>query len=282
MNARPVLLALLMSAASAHAAAPSAGTVPSADGIAISYTVQGRGSPALVFVHCWACDRSFWSGQLPHFARTHQVVALDLGGHGRSGSGRADWTMGAFAEDVAAVVRKLDLKKVVLIGHSMGGPVIVEAARRMPGRVVGLVPVDTLQDVEDQMKQETIDAAMAEFKADFKGATERFERQWMFVPATPPALIEDIVRQAAAFDPAVGVSAIRNAWSYDARDALRQIHVPIVAVNADKWPTNLEGARRYAPQYDAVILKGWGHFLMREDPAAFNRALEEALRRIAK
>ena len=281
-NAPTILLALLMTAAGADAAAPSAGTVPSADGVAISYTVQGKGSPALVFVHCWACDRSFWNGQLPQFARTHKVVALDLGGHGRSGGGRADWTMGAFAEDVAAVVRKLDLKKVVLIGHSMGGPVIVEAARRIPERVVGLVPVDTLLDVEDQMKPEAIDAAMAPFKADFKGATDRFARQYMFVPATPPALVDDIVRQASSFDPAVGVSAIRNTWSYDARDALRQIRVPIVAVNADKWPTNLEGARRYAPQYDAVIVKGWGHYLMREDPAAFNRALEEALRRILK
>lgn len=274
-----ILLALLMIP---PAAAHAAGAVRSADGVAIAYTAEGRGSPALVFVHCWACDHTFWSGQVPHFARTHQVVTLDLGGHGRSGGGRADWTMGAFAEDVVAVVRKLDLKKVVLIGHSMGGPVIVEAARRMPDRVVGLVPVDTLLDVEDQMTREQIDDALADFKADFKGASGRFIRQWMFVPASAPALIDDIVGQAASIDPAIGVSAIRNAWSYDARDALRRIRVPIVAVNADKFTTNLEGARRYAPQYDAVIVKGWGHYLMREDPAGFNRALEEALRRIAK
>jgi pimeloyl-ACP methyl ester carboxylesterase len=102
------------------------------------------------------------------------------------------------------------------------------------------------------------------------------------VPASKPALVDAIVRQAQSFDPAVGLSAIRNTWAYDARDALRQVRVPIVAVNADKFPTDLAAARRYAPQYDAVIVKGWGHYLMREDPAAFNRALEEALRRISK
>jgi pimeloyl-ACP methyl ester carboxylesterase len=262
--------------------AHAAGAVRSADGVPIAYTVQGRGTPALVFVHCWACDHSFWDGQVPHFAQTHQVVTLDLGGHGRSGSARKDWTMGAFAEDVAAVVRHLGLEKVVLIGHSMGGPVILEAARRLPDRVVGLVPVDTLLDVEDPMTAQQIDGIVAGFQADFKGSVDRFARGYMFVPASSPALIDDVVRKAQSMDPAIALSAIRNTWAYDAREPLRQTRVPIVAVNADKFPTDLAGARRHAPQYDAVIVKGWGHYLMREDPAGFNRALEEALRRIAR
>jgi pimeloyl-ACP methyl ester carboxylesterase len=278
VRAANVLFVLLMTAPLLHAA----GAVRSSDGIPIAYTVQGKGTPALVFVHCWACDHTFWDAQAPYFARTHQVVTLDLGGHGRSGGGRADWTMAAFAEDVAAVVKHLDLKKVVLIGHSMGGPVIVETARRIPDRLVGLVPVDTLLDVEDRMTDAQVDEALAGFKADFKGATDRFERQWMFVPASKPALIDEIVQKAVSIDPTIGLSALRNTWAYDAREGLQQIHVPIVAVNADKFPTNLAGARKYAPQFDAVIVKDWGHYLMREDPAAFNRALEEALRRIAK
>jgi pimeloyl-ACP methyl ester carboxylesterase len=256
--------------------------VRSTDGIPIAYTVQGKGTPALVFVHCWACDHTFWDAQVPHFARSHQVVTLDLGGHGRSGGGRADWTMAAFAEDVVAVVKHLDLEKVVLVGHSMGGPVIVEAARRMPDRLAGLVPVDTLLDVDDPMTPAQIDQALALFKTDFKGATDGFMRQWMFVPASKPALVDEIVQKAQSIDPAVGLSAIHNTWAYDPREALKQIKVPVVAVNADKFPTNLAGARKYAPQFDAVIVKGWGHYLMREDPAAFNAALEEALRRISR
>jgi pimeloyl-ACP methyl ester carboxylesterase len=278
MRTAAILFVALMTSTPASAA----GAVRSPDGIPIAYTAQGRGTPALLFVHCWACDHTFWDGQVPHFARSRQVVTIDLAGHGRSGGGRTDSTMAAFGEDVAAVVKHLGLQKVVLIGHSMGGPVILEAARRIPDRVVGLVPVDTLLDVDDPMTSEQIDQALTLFKTDFKGATASFVRQWMFVPASRPALIDEIVRKAQSIDPAVGLSAIRNAWAYDAREALKQIRVPIVAVNADKFPTNLAGARKYAPQFDAVIVKGWGHYLMREDPAAFNRALEEALRRIAK
>ena len=112
------------------------GTAISADGLPIYYTVQGEGEPALVFVHGWCCDGGYWSEQLGRFAQRYKVVAVDLGGHGQSGLGRQTWTMEAFGEDVKSVVEKLGLTKAVLVGHSMGGKVIIEAARLMPGRVV--------------------------------------------------------------------------------------------------------------------------------------------------
>ena len=76
---------LLLMLAMAASPAQAAGAVRSADGVPIAYTVQGRGTPALVFVHCWACDHTFWDAQVAHFARTHQVVTLDLGGQARFG-----------------------------------------------------------------------------------------------------------------------------------------------------------------------------------------------------
>jgi len=280
MNTR-MALALCSLMAAPAAAGPPATTTPSADGVPIAYHVQGRGAPVLVFVHCWTCDSSFWDAQVKHEAARHQVVTLDLAGHGRSGAGRQDWTMSAFADDVVAVVKKLGLQKVVLVGHSMGGPVIVEAARKMPERVIGLVPVDTLLDVSQVMPAAQIDAAMAEMQADFKGATGRFARTYMFVPSSPPALIDDVLAKAAAADPKMAVAALRSTWAYDARAGLAAIKVPIVAVNADKFPTNVEANRQAAPQFDAVIVKGVGHYLMREKPAEFNRALDEALARVA-
>jgi len=59
------------------------------------------------------------------------VLAIDLGGHGESGRGRKDGTTASFGEEVVAVVKKLDLKRVVLIGHSMGGDIVAEAIGRM-------------------------------------------------------------------------------------------------------------------------------------------------------
>lgn len=98
---------------------PSAatGTAISADQVAIQYETAGRGEPALVFVHCWTCNRGNWSRQAEYFAKHHQVVRLDLAGHGASGRERKDYAITAFAADVVTVVEKLGLKKVVLIGH---------------------------------------------------------------------------------------------------------------------------------------------------------------------
>ena len=113
------------------------------DGVPLLYDVDGLGSPALVFVHGWSCDRTYWERQFDHFKSEHLVVMLDLAGHGESGLDRTAWSMEAFGKDVASVVEKLDLNKVVLIGHSMGGTVILEAAQILPSRISALVPVDT-------------------------------------------------------------------------------------------------------------------------------------------
>ncbi len=59
------------------------GTVPAADGLALHYRSVGGGSPALVFVHGWSCDDSYWESQRRHFAPNHQVVTIDLAGHGQ-------------------------------------------------------------------------------------------------------------------------------------------------------------------------------------------------------
>ena len=65
----------------------------SADGVSIAYEVRGAGKPALVFVHGWCCERTYWEEQLPQFADKYKIVAIDLAGHGESGLDRKEWTM---------------------------------------------------------------------------------------------------------------------------------------------------------------------------------------------
>ena len=81
---------------------------------------MGSGSPTLLFIHGWNCDRRYWSDQLAYFAEQHQVVAIDLAGHGESGLQRTEWTIGQFGADVASVADQLVLDDVILVGHSMG------------------------------------------------------------------------------------------------------------------------------------------------------------------
>jgi pimeloyl-ACP methyl ester carboxylesterase len=270
------LLALIL----AMSTTVQTGIAKSADGVPIHYETQGQGQPALVFVHGWAIDRRYWDAQVPVFARTRQVVTLDLAGHGQSGRGRKDWSMAAFGQDVRAVVEALSLEKVVLVGHSMSGNVVLEAAKAMPARVVGLIPVDTLLDVDEITSEAEIKGAIAAFRADYKATASGFMRKYMFTATTPPELVEAVVKDATSFPPEIGVPVLEQNWRHDVRPLLKEIHVPIVAVNADKFPTRLDHARQYAPQYDALIVKGVGHYLMREDPAAFNAQLARAVARV--
>ncbi|MFN2512369.1 MAG: alpha/beta fold hydrolase [Pyrinomonadaceae bacterium] len=255
-----------------------ASVVPAADGVPIQYEVKGKGEPALVFIHCWSCDRSLWENQVAAFAKHHRVVTLDLPGHGKSGKGRTNWSIESYGEDVKRVVTKLGLKRVVLIGSSMSGPVALEAARLMPDRVIAIVPVDTLQNVEQKMTAEQVEGMVKQLQSDYKGQMTQFANQYLFAPGTPVAVKERVLSQALSMPLELGLPILKAAYQYDPISTLRTIKAPIRAINSDLFPTNLEGNRKYAPQFDAVIMKGVGHYPMLEDPVRFNELLARILR----
>ncbi len=261
------------------AASGTEGTTPSADGVPIHYVSTGTGDAAVVLVHCWGCNLHYWDGAVRALAPRYHVVALDLAGHGQSGKNRKDWTITAFGEDVRAVVGALGLKRVILVGHSMGGPVILEAANLMPDRVVGLVPVDTLHDVDRDMPDEKKQQMFARMRQDFPGTTTELVHH-LFPKDADPKIVDRVVFDGTHADPTVGIPALESLFAYRAGPALERIKVPIVAINADLVPTNLDVERRHAPQFEAVIMKGVGHWLMLERPDEFNTDLLSVLDRM--
>jgi sigma-B regulation protein RsbQ len=133
---RPVLPILALSLATLASAA-------SVDGVPIHSTVRGTGPKTIVFVHGWTCDESSWSQQVPFFEKNYRVITLDLPGHGKSGSpSNGPLTMDLFARSIEAVRVEAKAGKIVLVGHSMGTPVIRAYARLYPSNVAALVPVD--------------------------------------------------------------------------------------------------------------------------------------------
>ena len=258
-------------------------TAVSDDGTSISYEVYGKGDPALVFIHGWSCDARYWRAQVPYFEKKYKVVTVDLAGHGHSGSGRSRYTMKAFGEDVAAVVKATDARKVILVGHSMGGIVIAEAARLMPDRVLGLIGVDTLQNIEYPLTREELEKMMAPLKQDFQAGCRAFV-QSMMLPSKDPRLSEWIVADMSAARPDTALSAMNEMMAlYISGDAARlfdAVRLPVVCVNADLWPGNPEANRRHMLSHEVITIKGADHFLMMNRPNEFNPALEKAVKKI--
>jgi len=260
------------------------GVVPSVDGTPISYEVYGEGGserPVLVFVHGWSGDARYWRFSAEHFAKNYKVVLLDLAGHGHSGSGRSDYTMKSFGEDVQVVVQAVGAEKTILIGHSMGGSAIAEAARLMPDRVVGLVGVDALENVEFHFSPEQKEQMLTPFRQDFSETCRNLVGT-MVSPDTDPQLREWIIEDMAAAPPAVVLSSLENMLSQyvtgEAAAIFKEIPLPVVAIKGSlAWPTNYEGNLRYMRSFDDIVLEEGDHFFMLNRPEEFNMALEQAL-----
>jgi len=252
------------------------GCAKSFDGVDIYYEFYGKKGPTLAFVHGWMCDRTYWQNQIEYFTKSHCVVTLDLGGHGKSSSGRKNWTMTSFGEDIRAILEKLELQKVILIGHSMGAPVIVEAAQLIPERIMALVPVDFYNDVDDRMTEKEVVEYMEQVRLDFRNWTKTAVRRWVPQNADP-RLVEWIAEDMSSGPTEIGISAMENARRNIDSLALSKVKLPIHIINSDFWLTKLEVAQKYNSDLKLSILPGAGHFLFLEKPNEFNRLLHQVI-----
>lgn len=251
-------------------------TATSADGVTIAYEVYGTGEPAFVLVHGWSCDRRYWYGQVELLARNFMVVTVDLGGHGMSGFGRENWTTASFGDDVAAVVKELDLEHVILLGHSMGGSVTLEAARRIKDRVDMIIWIDTYHRIGVKRTPEEVYESMAAFREDFRNSTRALARS-MFLPTSSRALIDWVTEDMVSAPPAVGVSAMENAILYgrEIPRVLTELNLPLITINAATPPTDMKSMERYGIK--VYLLEGVGHFPMLEAPERFNQLLTNVI-----
>ena len=91
------------------------------DGVKLHYEEAGAGEPAIVLIHGWCCDRTYFAPQAAHFAPTRRCISVDLRGHGQSDKPEQEYSIAGFADDVAWLCAQLGVERPVVAGHSMGG-----------------------------------------------------------------------------------------------------------------------------------------------------------------
>ena len=257
----------------------------SSDGVKISFDMQGEGNPALIFIHGWSNNRSIWDAQVSHFSEKYQVVNIDLPGFGKSGNNRQDWTMASFGNDVSAVINKLDLEQVVLVGFSMGGPVAIETANIVPKRVVGVVLVDIMHNVEMNYPPPNMSYIDSLFMDLVTNPTNEKLLGGGFYKKNPEAAFKRVL--------AMLKDTPKKGWSESLKDliqwenencieSLKKIQAPIISINTDISPTNVVAFKKLVPSFQAKIVPDVGHLIMWDAPEEFNRLLEECIQEFLK
>jgi non-heme chloroperoxidase len=242
-------------------------------GARVHYKSLGKGDLALVFVHGWTCDMNFWRLQAPAFADKTRVIAVDLPGHGQSDKPKVDYTMNFFARAIDAVLRDARVERAVLVGHSMGTPVIRQFYRKYPQKTLALVIVDG--GLRPFGKKEQMEGFMASLRGPNYKETASRMIDGMMGTVRSAELRQQIKGSMLATPQHVAVSAMdgmadESLWAPD------KINVPVLAVMAkSSFPAadNEQFFHSLASNLDYQVWDGVSHFLMMEKPAEFNAAL---------
>jgi pimeloyl-ACP methyl ester carboxylesterase len=243
------------------------------DGAKVHYTDYGAGENALLFVHGWSCDETFWGGQAPALAAKFHVITVDLPGHGQSDKPQIAYTMDLYARALDAVLEDAKIKGAVLIGHSNGTPVIRQFYRKFPAKTRGLVIVEGgLRPFGDK-------AMMEKFVARLKEPNYEETVGKMIDGMTSPiqdAALRAKIKTTMLRTPQYVASAEFDSTLDDALWKPDKIDVPVLMILAKQpaWSAEYEQfVRGIVPDLDYQLWEGVSHFLMMEQPAKFNSAL---------
>ncbi len=239
-----------------------------------------------MFVHGFGCDHADWRYQTEFFFKTNEVVACDLRGHGATPGRPQECSIEHYGGDVAALVNNLELSSSILVGHSMGCRVVLEAARLVPKRVGGVVLIDGSRLASgDADAAES--AARAATKGNYAAFAENLFRQMFFRETRESeAMVARGVRTTGQLGQELWPRMARwDAGSMDA--ALDALRAPLMAIQSTTRNAELRRAPMKpgdaSPWLELLkskgarveIVPGVGHFTQLEAPAAVNRLLAE-------
>jgi 2-keto-3-deoxy-L-rhamnonate aldolase RhmA/pimeloyl-ACP methyl ester carboxylesterase len=253
-------------------------------GVDVALECVGEGSPCLIFVHGLACDQEDWGRQVEALAPRFRCVTFDLPGHGRSGlppSGDVQ----QLGRTLCEVIDRYGHDRVVLIGHSLGCRVILNAMNQCPRGVMGLILIEQnlVAGGEAEAAANALRRAVA--ASDFATFT-RPAYAAMFSVDSDPALRERALARLDHLDPRFGAELLVNAvrWERETPAQLARLRVPVLLLQSTrldgefKWHRLEPGmstpwtetVARWVPDSKLEVITGSGHFLQLEAAAAVN------------
>jgi 3-oxoadipate enol-lactonase len=250
-------------------------------GATLAMTDTGTGEPALVFLHYWGGSSRTWDMVVARLGRETRCTAIDQRGWGRSVVGDGRYDLNTMADDVQSVAAQLQLRRYVLVGHSMGGKVAqIVAARRLSG-LVGLVLVAPAPPTPMPVPEAQRSAMLASYE------TREGALQALSVLAGPS--LSEALREQVIADTLRGAPEAKRAWTErgmteDVSAGLAGVSVPVSVVVGDRDQVEHEAALRQVispllPQATFTTLAGIGHLSPLEAPEELAAVCLDLLRR---
>lgn len=249
------------------------------DSMKVHYQNYGKGDTALVFVHGWTCNLTFWKANIPAFTDQTRVIAVDLPGHGQSEKPELAYTMKLYAQAVEAVLRDAKVSKATLIGHSMGAPVLWQFYKNFPEKTRALVIVDgglKAMGTRESMKAFLDPLRLPTYRASAEKSVE-FLTQGMKDPKVR-AEVKTAMVNAPQHTMISAFEGMLDPTIFPTKTD--KITVPTLALMATSgnWNSEYETyVRELAPGVEYQKWDGVSHFLMMDEPQKFNDAVQAFL-----
>ncbi len=248
--------------------------------LALSYDDNGAtGCPAYVFIHGWTCDRSFFAPQYEYFGRTNRAVAVDLRGHGDSPiASDGDYSIDAFAGDVAALIESLGLGRSVVIGHSLGGVITCALAATRPDLVACAVMVDPAPLVMPDALRTVLTEIFTAISGPDGEAARAGLVENMFMASDDADRRAAIAKSMTSTPHEIAAPAIGGVLDFDGAAALAAVACPIAAINSDGPINDTAAMKKLNPRFMVSQTLGSGHFNQLEVPDQVNAMIEQFVR----